>query len=120
MHLACRNNHLDTIQLLLANRALDSLVDADGLTALHYAIEAKSLAAVQVFVQLTDMTHLPNNELKTPLMMAAEEGQGEIVATLVQNRSVSKAVNAVDPSGRSGTCICIRSKLGVDDNLIGT
>ncbi len=102
LHLACKNGRPDTAQVLLANRALDSPVDADGSTALHYAVEAKSLWIVKAFNQLSNLTHVPNREGKTPLMVAAEHDLGDILSILVKNRSVAKSVDSVDPNGRSG------------------
>ncbi len=102
LHLACKHVHPDTAQLLLANRALDSPVDANGSTALHYAVETKSLWIVKAFDQLSNLTHVPNSEGRTPLMMAAEHGLGDILSILVKNRSVAKSVDSVDPNGHSG------------------
>lgn len=106
MHLACKHNHPDTARLLLLNRASDVPVDVDGLTALHYAVETKSSSTVTAFDQLQELAHVPNNEGRTPLMMAAEYGLAEILSTLVKNRGVAKSVDNMDPNGRSGEPQC--------------
>ena len=87
---------------MISHRALDALLDADGLTALHYAIEARSLSVVQAFARLKDLANIPNIEGKTPLMVAAENGMSEIVKVLVKNQSVTKTVDSVEPTGKTG------------------
>jgi len=102
LHLACLSNHPDTVQVLLFHRALDSLIDSEGHTALHYAVVNKSVAAVGALCQLSEMTHAPDSERRTPLIIAAEGGQERIVKTLLKNRSVVKMVDSVELNGRSG------------------
>ena len=94
--------HPDTAQLLLTCGALDSPVDAEGLTALHYAVQNESVPALNAFSQVPDLAHLPNNEGKTPLMVAAENGSKEAVEILIKNRIVAKSVDNVETNGRSG------------------
>ncbi len=102
LHQACKHNHPDTARLLLVNRASDASVDVDGFTALHYAVETKSSSTVTAFDQLLLLTHVPSSDGRTPLMMAADYGMGEILSTLIKNRGVAKSVDSVDPNGRSG------------------
>ena len=104
LHLACVHNHPEAAELLISHHALDALLDANGLTALHYTVEAKSLSVVQAFAQLKDLAHIPNIEGKTPLMVAAENGMSEIVKVLVKNQNVTKTVDSVEPNGKSGWC----------------
>lgn len=102
LHFACLKKHQDTAQLLLTYGALDSPVDADGLTALHYAVQNESVLTVNAFSQVADLAHLPNSEGKTPLMVAAENGYHKAIEILIKNRVVAKSVDSVETNGRSG------------------
>ena len=114
LHYACIEGHSEIVKLLLVHRALDSCIDYNGLTALHYAVEANILESLKVFVQLSEMTHLPDNDGRTPLMMAAINGYDRAVEVLVKNAAVVNTINNVDRDGRSGMwlklgliCVCI-------------
>lgn len=50
-----------------------------SLTALHYAVQSNSPASIRAFVQLPELTHLPDNEGRTPLMTAALNAFDQIV-----------------------------------------
>jgi len=99
LHWACEGGHGDIVRLLLSSFALDSCQDVHGLTALHYCIQSKSTPSVEAFVGSSEMTHLPNNEGRTPLMEAAASGYHEAVQLLLQNRLVVKGINQKDPEG---------------------
>lgn len=51
------------------------------------------------------MTHLPNNEGRTPLMEAAATGFPEGVLLLLKNKAVVKKINHRDPQGMSSEFI---------------
>ena len=102
LHLASMENHPDVIKILLDSQAVDSYVDFQGLTALHYAVENNSLASLRAFAELADVTHIPNNDGKTPLMIAAQNGFDQAVEILVMNASVAQTIDHVDEGGKSG------------------
>lgn len=47
------------------------------LTALHYAVQNNSLSSLKAFAKLPEVTHLPDNDGRTPLMVAAMNGFDE-------------------------------------------
>lgn len=55
----------------------------DGLTALHIAVAARHLEAVQLLIELGCSIDLVDNEQRTPLHYAAEHGYPEIVSFLI-------------------------------------
>lgn len=105
LHWACVETHSEIVQLLLGSRALDSCIDANGLTALHYSVQNKSTSCVKAFVRMGEMTHLPNNEGMTPLMEAAANDAPSIVKLLLKNEMIVKSVDHTDPHGLSSEYI---------------
>lgn len=101
LHWACAGNHSAIMTLLLGSNALDSCIDASGLTALHYCIRNQSVSSVEPFTSSRDLTHLPNNEGRTPLMEAAASDFPEAVQLLLTQRVVVKAIDHKDPQGMS-------------------
>ena len=104
LHWACEGAHSDIVHLLLHNHALDSCIDINGLTALHYCVQNKSVECVEHFSALGDMTHLPSNEGRTPLMEAAASAGSKVVELLLRNRAVVRDVDHKDPQGLSSEC----------------
>lgn len=102
LHLASIENHPDVIKILLNAQAVDSYIDFQGLTALHYAVENNSLASLKAFAELTDITHIPDNNGRTPLMVAAQGGFDQTVEILIKNKSVAQTTDNVDGEGKSG------------------
>lgn len=99
LHWACASNHSEIVGLLLHSNALDSCIDSSGLTALHYCVQNKSAPSAEAFIGIRDMTHLPNDQGRTPLMEAAASDAAEVVAVLLKHRTVVKAINTKDPQG---------------------
>ena len=102
LHLASIENHPDVIKVLLDAQAVDSYIDFQGLTALHYAVENNFLASVKAFAELTDITHIPDNNGRTPLMVATQGGFDQTVEILIKNKSVAQTIDYVDGEGKSG------------------
>lgn len=102
LHLASMENHPDVVKVLLGSQAVDSYVDIQGLTALHYAVENNTLASLRAFAELTDLTHIPDNDERTPLMVASQNGFDQAVEILVKNPTVVQMIDHVNREGRSG------------------
>ena len=101
LHWACAGDHTDIVSLLLNSSALDSCIDSNGLTALHYCVQNKSVSSTEAFVGVKDMTHLPSNEGRTPLMEAAAADIPEVVRALLRHRVVVRTIDKKDPQGMS-------------------
>eukprot|EP00035_Acanthoeca_spectabilis_P038121 m.50301 g.50301 ORF g.50301 m.50301 type:complete len:308 (+) comp9004_c0_seq2:175-1098(+) len=81
--LACDREHLDVVQLLLQqpNLSLDA-ADADGMTALHYAVTVGSVETVRALLVAGANPTLADADGVTPLTMAKDDAAREIVALL--------------------------------------
>lgn len=101
LHWACAGGHSDVVRLLLAHQALESCLDASGLTALHYCVRSGSAPCLEHFLSLRELTHLPSNQGLTALMEAAAGGMGGLVRQLLQSRVVMRDVDHKDPQGMS-------------------
>lgn len=128
LHLASIEGHPEIVQLLLQFRALDSIVDVYGFTALHYAVQNNSIPAISAFAEVPEeVAHLPDGEGKTPLMTAAQNGFDKAAKVLVTSTVIAKSVNDVEINGRSalhlaalaGSAKCVSPLLsaGADPNL---
>ena len=108
LHLASMENHPDVIKILLGAQAVDSYVDLQGLTALHYAVENNSLASLRAFAEMNDLTHIPDSVGRTPLMVAAQNGFDQAVEILIENPSVAQSIDYADGEGKSGMFVHAR------------
>ena len=57
---------------------------------------------MKAFAELTDITHIPDNNGRTPLMVAAQGGFDQTVEILIKNKSVAQTIDYVDGEGKSG------------------
>lgn len=109
LHWACADGYSSIVQLLLNSRALDSCIDTNGLTALHCCIESKSVSCVDAFADHREMTHLPNDQGRTPLMEAAANHLPQAVVLLLRNRVVVRDIDHRDPHGMTSEFLTCHS-----------
>lgn len=102
---------------LLSCNVLDSCIDASGLTALHYCVRNLSVSSMEPFTSIRDLTHLPNNEGRTPLMEAAATDFPEAVQLLLMHGVVVKTIDHRDPQGMSSKSSLKLAFLGIVDIL---
>lgn len=76
-----RNLALVAVLLTLDDVKLDA-ADADGWTALHWAVQRGDTAIVSALVEKKVNLNAKSNEKKTPLQMARDKGDADIVALL--------------------------------------
>ncbi|EFP00697.1 CRE-MLT-4 protein [Caenorhabditis remanei] len=75
---------LPVIRLLQKKKTVSmTRQNRDGMTALHIAVAARNLDAVQLLIELECSVDLVDNEQRTPLHYAAEHGYPEIVRFLL-------------------------------------
>ena len=79
---AASYNHVDAIQILLANGAEINAVNRTGFTPLHHAAEESSPDAARVLIEAGADVNLPNNAGETPLERARREGHKEVASLL--------------------------------------
>ncbi|MFA6263773.1 MAG: ankyrin repeat domain-containing protein [Candidatus Babeliales bacterium] len=86
-------------------RSAIQVVDADGMTAMHYAATSISSAYVKAIIKLgaqVDVRTKPAN--CTPLMVAANNASNDVVQTLLDNKA---DVRAIDEQGRTALIYAI-------------
>lgn len=88
LHYTCMGGHYRLTQALLSKRTLDTCLDNDGLSALHYAVQNKRIGCISVFVSLPMVSHLPDREFRTPLMYASYLGMAPLVKELLKHHEV--------------------------------
>jgi len=92
--LAAYNGHHHIIKLLIEKGANISLVDGVNRTALMFASTGPFTQAVEVLIKAgADVNSIDNEEKWTPVMMAAAEGQLDVVKVLVSNGADLKMVD---------------------------
>ena len=90
-------------EALLSQKALDSVFDDGNLTALHYAVLYKHVQCVSVFTLQDNMSHLPDNEFRTPLMYAACISEVPILNAILSRPEICTQINAQDK--QENTCL---------------
>lgn len=79
-----RDEYVDMIELLVQNNAHLSATDPGGNTALHWAVMHGRYGSVESLVGLGANVNLQNRRGETPLMIAAREGDRDIVDLILQ------------------------------------
>ena len=90
-------------QLADANASLTT-ADADGNTALHYAVQRGNLAVVKAMLAKNDVNSA-NKAGESALFLAARKNQAALVAALVDAKADVKAVNAKGVSVMDAACL---------------
>ena len=101
LHYAAISGAPMLIEALLSRKALDSIFDLEGLTALHYAVQHQRVDCVRVFMLLESPSHLPDLEFRTPLMYASVLSNVQILSSLLSHPEVATQINAVDKQENS-------------------
>ena len=89
------------IEALLSRKALDSIFDTEGMTALHYAVQQQHIDCVRIFMLLESPSHLPDLEFRTPLMFASVLSNVPILSALLSHPDVATQINGVDKQENS-------------------
>uniref|UniRef100_A0AAR2JJW1 Ankyrin 1, erythrocytic b n=1 Tax=Pygocentrus nattereri TaxID=42514 RepID=A0AAR2JJW1_PYGNA len=85
LHIACKKNHMRSMDLLLKHSASLEAVTESGLTPLHVASFMGHLNIVKSLLQRGASPNASNVKVETPLHMAARAGHCEVAQFLLQN-----------------------------------
>ena len=86
IHTAVLNNQIEVIDLLLKTPNVALLADSKGQVALHYAARYGANDTVQLCCEANpELINMPDNESKTPLMLAVEARNIEVLQTLINH-----------------------------------
>ena len=72
------------MQALIAQQADVNAAEADGMTALHWAVRANDVATVQMLLRAGANVNAANRYGVTPLLLAAQNGDPTVVAALLK------------------------------------
>ncbi|KAH3720620.1 hypothetical protein DPMN_063522 [Dreissena polymorpha] len=116
--LAASQGHLSSVELLLQSHADLTIIDDTQNTALHYAcMHGHEEVALILLDKIDDQNVInkPNNDMKTPLHIAAKQGLTPVVQdliskgaslTVVDNKGYSPALSCA-PNDRVADCLAI-------------
>lgn len=113
---AARRGDLQTVRTLLQRRVDVAGAEADGTTALHWAVRAGHLEVARALVKAGAPVNASTRYGVTPLALAAERGSEPMVALLVEGGANA---NAATPDGETVLMVAARTGLvDVVDRLI--
>lgn len=84
LHLAARNGHRDTVQLLLLSFDTRNEVNKDGETALYQATSNGQEECVQTLLEAECDPNIVTNDQRSALHSAAERGDSSLIQLLLQ------------------------------------
>ena len=93
LHLAAEKNRVDVIEYLAATGGRLNAQDKDGTSPLQAAILAGSTEAVKTLLALGADPLLRNNQIETPLHLAARKGHADITDLLLEQPEVRRTIN---------------------------
>ena len=120
LHIACSNNALDIVKLLICHCSIDT-ANSDGDTPLHLACKQNHHDILKYLLegQHRKLDHLKNKAGFTPLHCACSGGALDCVQFLIEEQYSDP--NETDPEGNTALhCACISNKVGIAEYLITT
>jgi len=81
---AAKAGDFAAVRALVAQKANVNLPEADGMTALHWAVRANDLPTVQLLIRAGANVNAASRYGMTPLLFAAQNGVPAVVAALVK------------------------------------
>ena len=98
--MACRNDNLDIVRLLLANGADINKADYDGRTPLYLACRNDNLDIVRLLLANGADINKADYDGRTPLLWACRYNKPEIVELLL-NKGAQESINKADNCGET-------------------
>jgi ankyrin repeat protein len=95
---AAKAGDFATVKALIAQKADVNAPDADGTTALHWAVRADDVATVQALIRAGANVNAASRYGMTPLLFAAQNGDAKVVAALLK---AGANPNAAMPEGET-------------------
>ncbi len=78
---------LTSVRALLAKKADVNAASADGMTALHWAVQRDDIAMVEALVKAGAKVETATRHGVTPLQLAATNGNAAVITRLLECRS---------------------------------
>ena len=107
---AVKTNDVASVRTLIDKRVDVNAVQADGTTALHWAVEGDSLEIVQVLVRAGANVKAANRYGATPLWLASLNGNASVIGALLE-----AGADAAAASAEGETALMVAARTGSAD-----
>jgi ankyrin repeat protein len=110
---AARQGNREAVKLLIAQHADVNAPEADGMTALHWAVRANDLATVQMLIRAGAKVNAASRYGMTPILLAAQNGDPVVLAALLKagadpNSALPEGQTALMTAARTGNVDSIK------------
>ncbi|MDP6111996.1 MAG: ankyrin repeat domain-containing protein, partial [Planctomycetota bacterium] len=88
VHYVVQGGYTEIVQLFIERKTDFNIVDRDGKSPLHWAVESNRLEAVKLLLAVKKLkVDLRDKQGRTPLVLAAKEGSEEICKALLDRKA---------------------------------
>jgi len=120
---AAKSGDFAAVRALIAQKADVNVPEADGMTALHWAVRANDLPTVQALIRAGARVNTTNRYGMTPLLLASQNGDPKVVAALLKAGGAvvgayAVAIPVTEESSIEAIKLCLDR--GVDINAFNT
>jgi uncharacterized protein len=110
---AAKEGNFAAVRALVAQKADVNATEADGMTALHWAVRANDAATVQLLIRAGAKVNAANRYGMTPIILAAQNGDPIVVAALLKaganpNSALPEGQTALMTAARTGNIESIK------------
>ncbi len=110
---AAKQGNREAVRALIAQKANVNAAEADGMTALHWAVRANDLQTVQMLIRAGANVNAASRYGMTPIIFAAQNGDPAVVAALVKaganpNSALPEGQTALMTAARTGSVESIK------------
>jgi uncharacterized protein len=110
---AAKDGNFAAVKTLIAQKADVNVAQADGMTALHWAVRANDLPTVQALIRAGARVNTANRYGMTPIILAAQNGDPLVTAALLKagadpNSALAEGQTALMTAARTGNVDSIK------------
>ena len=106
---AVKAGKVATVRSLVERKADVNATEADGTSALHWAVRASDVANTQLLIGAGARVDAVNRYGVTPLSLAARNGRGDLIDLLLKSRASVKTAEATLPEGQTLVMLAART-----------
>jgi len=110
---AVKQGNFAAVKALIAQHADVNAAEADGMTALHWAVRANDVPTVQMLIRAGAKVNVASRYGMTPILLAAQNGDPTVVAALLKaganpNSALPEGETALMTAARTGNVDSIK------------